>query len=227
MVLRISTDSGTILCAAGSLLERMGFTAADFPMKTGTFMDRLHPEDAEAVTVLLGQMSLKKRKRRREFRLLLSKDEPIWVQAILSSSPDPSGAMMIDGYLHDITERMELERELKDQLKLQEQLFATIPVPLVIKDTNSRFLQVTRPSPIRQHSHGENSRQGGPRSISPSSRYGLPEDARFSGQDDGTRTLSAGEGRTRAVDVAQVVQGPLWTAGVISSPRGGTWISRR
>lgn len=144
MVLRISTDSGTILCAAGNLLERMGFTAADFPMKTGTFMDRLHPEDAEAVTVLLGQMSGKRRKRRREFRLLLSKDEPIWVQAILSSSPDPSGAMRIDGYLHDITERMELERELKDQLKLQEQLFATIPVPLVIKDTNSRFLQVNQ-----------------------------------------------------------------------------------
>lgn len=41
-----------------------------------------------------------------------------------------------------MTERKDLEERLKDQLELQEQIFATIPVPLVLKDHHSRFLQV-------------------------------------------------------------------------------------
>ncbi|NCB17550.1 MAG: PAS domain S-box protein, partial [Synergistales bacterium] len=126
----------------GAMAALLGFLPGQAPVSRGDFLGRVLPEDLPLVVRSFSEATDKKTSWRCEFRLRLPKGGQIWVEGTALPSEEADGSLLWHGYLADVTERKDLEERLKDQLELQEQIFATIPVPLVLKDHHSRFLQV-------------------------------------------------------------------------------------
>ncbi len=138
------TPSGDerVLCIGGTMSALLGFLPGEAPMCREEFFRHIFPEDLPRVVHSLEEAEEEKGSWRCDFRLGLAGGRRLWVEGTASVSAEPDGTLLLHGYLADVTERKELEEQLKDQLELQEQIFATIPVPLVLKDRQSRFLQV-------------------------------------------------------------------------------------
>lgn len=126
----------------GAMAALLGFLPGQAPVSRGDFLGRVLPEDLPLVVRSFSEAADKKTSWRCEFRLRLPKGGQIRVEGTALPSEEADGSLLWHGYLADVTERKDLEERLKDQLELQEQIFATIPVPLVLKDHHSRFLQV-------------------------------------------------------------------------------------
>ena len=141
-VRREPSGKEAITCIGGTLAARFGFRAGHATVDREEFFRNVPSGDLPRVVRSFRDAVENKDTWRCEFCLELPQGCRFCVEGTASPAEEPDGTLLWFGYLADVTERKELEERLKDQLELQEQIFATIPVPLVLKDHHSRFLQV-------------------------------------------------------------------------------------
>ena len=141
-VRRAPSGKDLIACIGGTLASYFGFSPDNAPVDRDAFFRNVSPGDLAGVVRSFDEAMEKKSTWRCEFRLELPERRRFFVEGTASPTEEPEGSLLWHGFLADVTERKDLEERLKDQLELQEQIFATIPVPLVLKDHSSRFLQV-------------------------------------------------------------------------------------
>ena len=131
-----------MVCFGGTLTPHFGFLPEHARIGRDEFFRNISPGDLPRVMDSFDEAMDNRCAWKCDFRLDLPQGGRFCVAGTTSPSEEPDGSLLWHGYVADITERKVLEEQLKDQLELQEQLFATIPVPLVLKDHHSRFLQV-------------------------------------------------------------------------------------
>lgn len=145
MLFQVRTALGggaEIVSFGGEIPSLFGYGAKDFPIDLNDCLWGVHPGDLPKIKSSAREAAEKKSHWRCESRLVLPNGEILWVEGSAFPTEEPGGGVLWHGYLANVTARKNLEEQVKDQLSLQEQIFTTLPVPLVLKDRNSRFLQV-------------------------------------------------------------------------------------
>ncbi len=137
-----SNAESSISYLGGKIPFLFGYSAGDFPMPLERFFWGVHSDDLPRILRTVGEARAGQRHWQCEYRLCLPDGRILWVEGNAFPVRDIDGSVVWHGYLADITQRKDLEEQVKEQLHLQEQIFDLIPVPLVLKDGNSRFLQV-------------------------------------------------------------------------------------
>lgn len=137
-----SNGESSISYLGGKIPFLFGYSAGDFPMPLERFFWGVHSDDLPRILRTVGEARAGQRHWQCEYRLCLPDGRILWVEGNAFPVRDIDGSVVWHGYLADITQRKDLEEQVKEQLHLQEQIFDLIPVPLVLKDGNSRFLQV-------------------------------------------------------------------------------------
>ncbi|GEM_PF-1122316 len=137
-----SNGESSISYLGGKIPFLFGYSAGDFPMPLERFFWGVHSDDLPLILRTVGEARAGQRHWQCEYRLCLPDGRILWVEGNAFPVRDIDGSVVWHGYLADITQRKDLEEQVKEQLHLQEQIFDLIPVPLVLKDGNSRFLQV-------------------------------------------------------------------------------------
>ena len=139
-----ANGEGSIAYLGGKIPFLFGHSVKDFPMPLEKFFWGVHSDDLPRVLRSVEEAGACEVPWQCEYRLCLPEGRILWVEGNAFPVRDIDGSILWHGYLADITQRKDLEAQVKEQLHLQEQIFDVIPVPLVLKDGSSRFLQVNR-----------------------------------------------------------------------------------
>lgn len=97
------------------IVQLTGFPASDFLNGKIRFADLYHPKDGSATAEAIQKALIRKRPFHEIYRLRNVSGEYIWVEEYGTGVYDVAGGLLyVEGFLHDITHRVENERNLKE-----------------------------------------------------------------------------------------------------------------
>src|SRR6185295_14490184 len=111
-------------------------------------IERVHPDEYQQVkgslvAYLRGSDGLESAHRTAEYRVRRADGAWLWVASRGMSQRDDAGRVVrYIATISDITEVKRRETELRDQIKLTTDLIEGSPIPLYLKDTERRFVEV-------------------------------------------------------------------------------------
>jgi PAS domain S-box-containing protein len=119
LVYRSSID-GSPIFLRGAVEELTGYRAQDFETGRVRWEQIVHPEDLPRLRKETRIDSVAGLTLEREYRILPRRGEPRWVHEFLQNVCDSSGRpALIQGIVHDITDRRQLEERLEHSQKLE------------------------------------------------------------------------------------------------------------
>jgi diguanylate cyclase (GGDEF)-like protein/PAS domain S-box-containing protein len=116
-VRRAPSGKDLIACIGGTLASYFGFSPDNAPVDRDAFFRSVSPGDLPGVVRSFDEAMEKKSTWRCEFRLEIPERRRFFVEGTASPTEEPDGTLLWFGYLADVTERKELEEQLKDQLE--------------------------------------------------------------------------------------------------------------
>ncbi|WP_051278780.1 PAS domain-containing sensor histidine kinase [Chitinilyticum aquatile] len=104
-----------LLLASPGISMLTGYGERDFlPSGNRQYMDLIHPQDRERVQALVQQHQRREGTYEIEYRLKSGRDQWIWVLECAQAREHPSGAILIDGIVFDITARKLAQHTLQE-----------------------------------------------------------------------------------------------------------------
>ncbi len=144
---RIPTDNETIQLhythLTGNFEKILQRPAADFVGDNSyKFVQLIHPNDRENYFAT-NQFIKKNKTVVREYRLQKNSGEYCWIYEIITPQQNEEGVVtQCSGICIDITQRREIETQLKNSEKSYRDLFDSIPEAIYIQDVDGKFLDV-------------------------------------------------------------------------------------
>ncbi len=115
----------------------LGFPIADW-MQEGFWVNRLHPEDREWVTITRSEAVEKGKSFECEYRMLRADGRVVWVRDMLSVIPSAEAGSILGGFMLDVTYRRFTEESLRESRYFIEQIASASPVILYLYDVAER-----------------------------------------------------------------------------------------
>lgn len=116
MAYRCSADSSrTIQLASAGCKELLGYTTAQLTeVFGGNLMELVHPDDRELVSTTIDQAITGTRKIELNYRIITRTNDIRWVHdRSVVLEMEPEGALIIEGFIIDVTERKQQQREIE------------------------------------------------------------------------------------------------------------------
>jgi PAS domain S-box-containing protein len=108
-----------------------------------SFLEHVHPEDREMAEASMERI-IEGQPDTVEYRIVRAGGEVRWVRGENTPILDDDGNVdRIAGYVRDVTEARERERELREKSNLLDQLFKQVPIHMYLKDEEARHLRVS------------------------------------------------------------------------------------
>lgn len=113
-----SNAESSISYLGGKIPFLFGYSAGDFPMPLERFFWGVHSDDLPRILRTVGEARAGQRHWQCEYRLCLPDGRILWVEGNAFPVRDIDGSVVWHGYLADITQRKDLEEQVKEQLHL-------------------------------------------------------------------------------------------------------------
>ena len=110
----------------------------------GLWFDRMPPDDLAALRKALAAAAKRMEPWEMEFRIALPDGAHKWLRGSANPRKLPTGGVLWNGVLLDITELKRSEQALRDRETFQNLLMDTIPSPVFYKDRQDRYLGVNK-----------------------------------------------------------------------------------
>lgn len=121
-----------------------GRSTASLCEEPQSFVEAVHPEDRDRVEAALAEQAENPDGYEETYRVIQPDGEVRWVHDQASGVYEDGELTQIVGVASDVTERRELETELREKASLLDHIFDQIPASLYVKDTDGRHLRISR-----------------------------------------------------------------------------------
>ena len=111
----------------------LGFPLEDW-LQEDFWVNHLHPEDREWVTITRGEAVEKGKSFECEYRMLRADGRTVWVRDMLSVIPSAEAGLIVGGFMLDVTYRRYTEESLRESRYFIEQIASASPVILYLYD---------------------------------------------------------------------------------------------
>lgn len=115
----------------------LGFPMEDW-LKPGFWIERVHPDDREWVSIVRDEAIENLGRFESEYRMLNVNGEIVWVRDIVSLIEAAKGEPILGGFLHDITHRRAAEESLRESQDFIEQIARASPLIWYVYDVDLR-----------------------------------------------------------------------------------------
>jgi len=132
---------GNYMTVNPAYLEITGYNFNDFKNKNAGFIT--HPEDMPKLkSILMEALAGKRIKYQEEVRILHKNRKTIWINLSATVHYNTKNEFQyILGTFNDITQRIEIEKELKNSLEKFTTLFKNVPIGISVTDSNGNLIE--------------------------------------------------------------------------------------
>lgn len=125
-----------------NIYELFGVRSEEVVRDAAPLMGLNHPDDAQRVRDTIAESARTLTPWHCEFRILHPVKGERWMEGHTNPQPHPDGGTIWYGYLHDVTERKQIDQRLKEALEFSEGVINAIPDLLFELDRDGRCLNV-------------------------------------------------------------------------------------
>jgi PAS domain S-box-containing protein len=126
--------------ASPNIYELFGITPEEIKEDATPLMALTHPDDAQMVIQTIQESAQTMRLWHIEYRIVHPTKGIRWMEGNTMPQPHPDGGIVWYGYIHDITERKRIEKELEDSHAFLTKLIDSLPDPIFVKDREHKWL---------------------------------------------------------------------------------------
>jgi PAS domain S-box-containing protein len=120
--------------------ELFGITPEEIKEDATPLMALTHPDDVEIVIQTIQESAQTMSLWHIEYRIIHPTKGIRWMEGNTMPQPHPDGGTVWYGYVHDITERKRIEKELEESHAFLTKLIDSLPDPIFVKDRDHRWL---------------------------------------------------------------------------------------
>jgi PAS domain S-box-containing protein len=126
--------------ASPNIYDLFGITPEEIKEDATPLMALSHPDDAEMIAQTIQESAQNMSLWNIEYRIIHPTKGERWMEGNTMPQPHPDGGIVWYGYVHDITERKRIEKELEDSHAFLTKLIDSLPDPIFVKDREHKWL---------------------------------------------------------------------------------------
>jgi PAS domain S-box-containing protein len=123
-----------------NIVDIFGVTPDQAREDASALLALTHPDDAQRLYDSIAQSAQSMSVWHEEYRIHHPTKGERWMESNTMPQPHPQGGIVWYGYVHDVTERKRIEKELEDSHAFLTKLIDSLPDPIFVKDRAHRWL---------------------------------------------------------------------------------------